>query len=341
MSLPSSFVEIQLAQAIGLDIGGTKISAAPLSEVQLNTMDLALMGHPLPGTQTLPTPTHTQAFLDNLVTIVKQCQEAGGNPKAPIGIASAGIVNHKSGEILGSTGNLPAVSYSPFPIAQLISERVGVPVHVENDANAAAYGEAKIGAAKGYQNVVMITLGTGVGCGLVVNGKLIRGAHFSAGEAGHMRISITNDRHCTCGRLGCWEIYASGTGLATTARRDLAELGKSDEVKALLAGKTLDEFGTHDLVAGFKAGHPLAIQLMDKWHFLIAVGLGSLMNVLDPEVVVIGGGMAKFVEIPRLKKYLDERVMGEMHKTPIAMAQLGNQAGLIGAACLALETYGS
>ena len=330
----------QMAQSIGLDIGGTKLCAAAIDLTGLSQMEqLPPIADLLPDTHKQPTPQTEDDFINAIVSLVQEVQVNGSSP-LPLGIASAGLANPNTGDIMGATGNLPAIQYSPFPLGSKVSKALeGLPVLLENDANAAAYGEYKLGAGKGYQNVVMITLGTGVGCGLIIDGKLHRGAHLSAGEAGHIRVSMTNDRRCTCGRIGCWEIYASGTGLAISGKREIVEVLHSDEAIDLLQGKDVDELTTHDIVAAYARNNELAVSLIDRWHALVASGLGSLMNVLDPEVVVIGGGMAKFVELPRLRKYLNERIMGVMQETPIKMAQLGNKAGMIGAAQLALERF--
>lgn len=330
--------------AIGIDIGGTKINAAILD---LHAVETRPPEAPIvykTAVHKKPTPASPDAFIETIAELVKACLQEGGfqDKTLPIGISTAGIVDPNKGEILGSTGNLKAISYHPFPIKRLVQEATGLPVHVENDANAAAYGEYWTGAARSqaYQNVIMITLGTGVGCGLILNGQLHRGRHFVAGEAGHIRISLTNDRRCTCGRIGCWEIYASGTGLATTGARELAEVAHSPEALNLLKGKDVDEITTHDIIAGVSEENPLARSLMKKWHFAVATGLGSLMNVLDPDVIVIGGGMASFIDQAMLRRFLDERVMGNMNQTPIRMAELGNNAGFVGAAQIAyLKTH--
>jgi glucokinase len=330
------------ALAIGVDIGGTKMSAALVDVSRGSEREGSRPVHLISERFQVPTPKTPETFVEAIAQLVRQCQAVAPVSMAgslPVGIASAGIINHKAGEILGSTGNLPAITYHPFPLGKLVSEKTGLPVHVENDANAAAYGEGFAGAARGIETYFMITLGTGVGCGLVIDGQLLRGRHFSAGEAGHIRISLTNDRRCTCGKIGCWEIYASGTGLAVTGRRELAEVLHSPDARDLLGDQDADEITTHAIIEGYQRGNRLAEQLVDKWHFFVATGLGSLMNTLDPDAVVIGGGMAKFVEPNRLKRYLHERVMGNIPQTPILMAELDNQAGFIGAAKLAHESF--
>ena len=317
---------------LGIDIGGTKIACSAITFHDDNTV-----------TYTTPrkvsTPTTANAFIDSLAASLSLVKKDLGVQEWPaIGISTAGVVDSVQGHILGATGNLKAVDRTPFPIGQLLATELGIDVsqiHVENDANAACYGEVSVGAATGYKNVVMVTLGTGVGGGIVVDGHLIRGAKFSAAEVGHMRISLTNDRACTCGRLGCWEAYASGTGLARTGRREIRELPHSLIAQDILQGKSVEELSTHDIIAAQIRGNTLAVQLMDKWHLHIATGLGNLMNVLDPDIVVIGGGMAQFVELPKLQDFLNERIMEPMATTPIVFAQLGNDAGMIGAAAMA------
>jgi glucokinase len=317
---------------LGIDIGGTKIACSAITFHEDGQYTYTTP-------RTVATPTTSNAFIDSMAsTLMLVMKDQGLNEFPAIGISTAGIVDSNAGQILGATGNLKAVDRNPFPISELLAKKLGIDadrIHVENDANAACYGEVAVGAAKGFKDVVMITLGTGVGGGLVIDGNLIRGGKFSAAEVGHMRISLTNDRACTCGRLGCWEAYASGTGLARTGRREIRELPHSDVALDILQGKAVEELTTHDIVAAHQRGNALALQLLDKWHLHIATGLGNLMNVLDPEVVVIGGGMAQFVEAAKLQDYLNERIMDPMRDTPIRFATLGNDAGMIGAAALA------
>lgn len=327
-------------RVLGLDIGGTKLAAAGFNVERLAQVDMAHVSESLERLAIAETPSVEGSFINRIVELLDHVRGDVPAQDTVVGISTAGIANPATGEILGSTGNLPAIARHPFPLAQQIEERLGCKVHIENDANAAAYGEYRIGAAKGANSVVMITLGTGVGGGIIINNQLLRGSHFSAGEVGHIRISLTNDRQCTCDRIGCWEIYASGTGLAMTIRREVAEMPSSPDAVDFMNGKALESLTTHDLMAAYKRGNRLADALMDKWHFLIAAGLGSLMNILDPDVCVIGGGLAQFVELDRLKNFLDVRAMDVMRETPIRLASLGNKAGMIGAAYLAMDRFG-
>jgi glucokinase len=317
--------------AIGIDIGGTKINAGRFDiEPQPATFGA------FDDIQSAPTPDQTEAFLGTLSTMINELSTRSDTPIHAVGIATAGIVDPNRGMILGATGNLPAVR-GPFNLSSAITQRTGKHVHVENDANAAAYGEYRAGAAQGYRDVLMVTLGTGVGGGLVQDGKIIEGAHFSGGEVGHIAISIGHDRQCTCGRWDCWEAYASGTGLANTARAILRENGLSPNARSILKGRAVEDVSTHDVIAALKEQNPLAREMMDQWHYHISVGLGNLLNVLDPEIVVVGGGMAQFLEYDLLRRFLQERLMVAVDSVRIVPAVLGNHAGMIGAAYLALE----
>jgi glucokinase len=264
--------------------------------------------------------------------------EAPNESVAAVGIATAGMVDSQEGAIIGSTGNLPAIK-GIVPLKRVLEDRLHLPVHVENDANAAAYGEMVAGGAKGFRTVLMVTLGTGVGTGIVVNGSMLRGAHYSAGESGHIALSLERQRACTCGRWDCWEAYASGPGLKQTADAMLEHAPKHHP-SPLKAKQMAEEYiSTHDIIAAFNEGDPLAKDMLDLWHSHIAVGLGSLINVLDPEVVVIGGGMAPFVDFNKLSDRTLERAMPK--SINIVPATLGNRAGILGAAFLALKETAS
>ena len=334
---------------LGVDVGGTKIAVALLL-IQPKAGDpspLSLQVEILHQQET-PTPKTSGAFIGAMSDLCQAMLKQGGldiTKPLPVGLSVAGCAQSTTGEMIGSTGNIPAMDEHPYPIVKRLSERLGwhhheAMFHLENDANAAAFGEVVAGAAKGKENVTMVTLGTGVGGGLVVNGRLLRGANFSGAEVGHMRISLSNDRLCPCGRLGCWEAYASGTGLASSLRRQLRERLHSAEAQALKGTKTLDELTTRDLMAAVEANNPLALQVLDEWHLHIATGLGNLLNILDSDVAVIGGGMARFVQLHRLASFLNERLISTpMLNTPVVLAELGNQAGFVGAGALAYQRF--
>lgn len=314
----------ETAVAVGLDIGGTKISAARVS-----------LAEGLVDFQKVPTPDQGKAFVSAIESLVKPLKTSGSQMPRCLGIASAGTINSETGEIFGATGNLPALR-DIGSLRDILQDHLEMPVYIENDANAAAYGEARLGAARGHADVLMITLGTGVGTGFLIHNTLVRGAHFSAGEGGHIAISMAKERLCTCGKWDCWEAYASGTGLAETAKRALRVAPNAESSQILsISDKRIDDVTTHDVIAALKAGDFIAQEVMDLWHYHIATGLGSLLNVLDPAITVVGGGMADFVDFPRLLELTRERSMYK--NIQIVPAQLGNKAGIMGAALLALE----
>jgi glucokinase len=326
----------QQVYTIGIDIGGTKMCGA-----------LVNGAYNLLNYHEIHTPKNPTDFLAALLELTNSLQTQALKEQSiivqSVGIATAGIVDSQKGRILGATGNLPGMQ-GLNQLRTLWSEYSTLPLHLENDANAAAYGELVAGAAKGCQDVLMITLGTGVGVGFVIEGRLVRGAHFSAGEGGHIAVSMAHDRLCTCGKWDCWETYASGTGLAETARRMLHSTPNAQYSKMVIdqAMGGIDAVTTHHVIAAWKAGDPLATEIMDAWHTHISVGLGSLINVLDPQRVVVGGGMAQFVNFTLLSQRTRQRMMLPkasalgLPDTEIVPALLDNRAGLVGAAALAV-----
>lgn len=338
MSASSPVQENQLlpraATAIGIDIGGTKINAARIEPNWKSVWNDA----PPSSLLNAPTPLDAGVFLDTLVDMIRVLSHE--QSVAAIGISTAGVVDSDQGRILGSTGNMPALWGLP-DLRERLTERLAAagvhqPVHIENDANAAAYGEWRCGAARGARNMFAITLGTGVGMGLVFDGKLYRGSHFYAGEGGHIAIDYHRRRQCTCGRWDCWEAFASGKGLQTTAERLVTAASESDRRE--FVERYCDKTGaitTYAVVAAKKDGNHLGLQVLDDWHHHIAVGLGSLINVIDPDMIVVGGGLAQFVDFNLLTERTRERTISGTFQ--LAPAKLGNYAGIVGAACLALE----
>jgi glucokinase len=217
-----------------------------------------------------------------------------------------------------------------------LEQRVQLPVHIENDANAAAYGEWRSGAAMGAQNMFAITLGTGVGMGIVFDQKMYRGSHFYAGEGGHIAISWHRERKCTCGRWDCWEAYASGTGLQKTAELEVEAASETARAEFISQDCPDGRVTTYAVIDAWKKKHPIGMKIMDDWHHHIAIGLGSLINVMDPDIIVVGGGLAQFVDFKLLQERTQERSISRDFK--LAPAKLGNYAGIVGAAYLALET---
>jgi glucokinase len=220
-----------------------------------------------------------------------------------------------------------------------VAEAVGLPVVVDNDANCAAWAEVVAGAGRGSSHVVLVTLGTGIGGGIVVDGRLQHGAHGFAGEPGHMVVDPTGPP-CPCGRHGCWERYASGSALAWLARQAAAR-GDAPGVLALAGGAVDDIRGEHVATAG-RLGDPAALAVFEELGRWLGLGVANLVNLLDPELVLVGGGLADVADLflDHAREVVAGQVMGSADRVPALLeaASLGSAAGAIGAALLAVPT---
>jgi glucokinase len=289
--------------AIGLDVGGTKIAAALVDESGAVVRQVRV-----------PTPLDPDGALDAMVGAIVELDAPG----APVGVGMAGFVGLDSSTVVLA----PNLGWRNEPLGRRLADRLAVPVRVENDANAAAWAEARFGAAAGRAAVVCVTVGTGVGGGVVTDGQLQRGGFGSAGEIGHLPV-VPDGRPCGCGQRGCLEQYASGTALVRAARR---ALGVPD-----LDGPAVTELA--------RRGDPAARALLGEIGTWLGVGLVALAAVLDPECFVIGGGVADAGEDllgPTRDSFLRRLPGGQQRVTAeVLAARLGNDAGIIGAADLA------
>lgn len=218
------------------------------------------------------------------------------------------------------------------PVARELSELTGLPAKAGNDANVAALGEAWKGAAAGSQNVIMVTLGTGVGGGIISDGKIVAGAHGAGGEIGHANICHDEKEACNCGNSGCLEQYASATGIVRLAKKALAE---SSEESAL---RNKENIEAKDVLDAFKAGDALAVRVMDEVGEKLGGALGIFAAVVDPDAIVIGGGVSKAGQplIDLIEKHYKKYAFSLCKDTPIVIASLGNDAGIYGAAKMVL-----
>lgn len=305
--------------AIGIDIGGTKISAAAVE-------NCTIKGEVL----TFKTPKTSIEILETIIKAI-ELLAAQYSVKA-IGIASAGTANLENSRIIGSTGNLPS-GYSELEFKKIIEEKFRIKTFVENDANAAAYAEYSCGAAKGHQNTITITLGTGIGGGIIVEGKLLRGKSGVASEVGHMQLSWRKERQCTCGEWDCWEAYASGTGYALNAQEMAQELPAFQT--SILKDKPAQELTTYDIISGLKKDDFFCRKVHERWENFVIMGLVSLINIFDPESIVLSGGMAQFIDFEKIEKTLNKRSV--ISQIKLLHAQHENNAGILGSAILALE----
>jgi len=285
--------------ALGIDIGGTKISYALIDNNGNIKSDI----------EKIKTPKTTEEITTALKNIILKYE----NEAEFIALATAGAVNNENTRVIGSTANLPK-GYKDIDFQSLSNKKI----FIENDANCAAWAEYKIGASKNSKNSIMLTLGTGVGGGIIVNGSLLKGKSGAAGEM-HFAMSRKKERKCTCGAWDCFEAYASGNGLRKTA----IETTKNENIT------------TYDVVEGAKAGEKACIEALEIWQNDIALGILGLTNLFDPDCFVLSGSMEKFVDTQKIENFVNNSLV----TTPVKIlhAKAGNYSGMIGAVLLGNE----
>lgn len=304
--------------ALGIDLGGTKIRAAAVRDNEIIT-----------ESKQIPTPEGREAIIEGLIELINMFRT---DVLAGVGIATAGIVNGDTGEIIGSTGNLPG--WSGTKLKTVMESRTLLPVHVENDANAAGYAEARVHGLKSKRCVVTVTLGTGIGGGIVLHGRLFRGSNWAAGEIGHIKIAMDNKRLCTCGLFDCWEAYGSGRGLVQTAR-ELLE-GVSDSQTPLASRD--NELTTHAIFAASSEGDIMAQKIVERWHEHVSHGLVNIAHILNPDCFVITGGLSEFIDFRLLEDMVADRCLPRVGESiEIRQSALKGQAGIIGAAQFVID----
>jgi len=287
-----------MKKALALDIGGTKIYSAIIDE----------LGNILSEVQ----KHSTDKTLESLHSTIRKIIAEYENEVDVIAIATAGAVANDNKKILGSTGNLPKGYH--LTNFQSFSQK---PVFIENDANAAAWAEHVIGAGKGYPYCIMLTLGTGVGGGIILDNKLYKGKSGAAGEM-HFKMYSDKRRKCTCGAWDCFESYASGTGLKLTAE----EISGDKDIT------------TYDVINGLKSQDLMMAKIFERWQDDIINGTIGLANIFDPDCIVFSGSMAEFIDTQKIQ----DAVNAEIVTQPIVVkkGQAGNYSGMIGVALLAL-----
>ncbi|MGI8695413.1 MAG: ROK family glucokinase [Mycobacteriales bacterium] len=308
--------------AVGVDIGGTKVAAGVVDETG-NIVEVVRR----------PTPTRVVRQTEDVITEVVADLRSRHEVVA-VGIGAAGWIASDRATVLFS----PHLAWRNEPLRDALSERVGLPVTVENDANAAAWAEYRFGAAVDEPVVVCITLGTGIGGGLVVAGTLFRGAWGVAGEWGHMCVE-PGGRRCACGNRGCWEMYASGTALARDAR-EMAEISPvAAERMRQLAGGRIDALTGNEVRIAAGEGDPGAADIFGAMGRRLGQGIASLAAILDPSCFVLGGGVSEAGDLllRPARTAFGESLTGRGFRpmARVEIARFGALAGLVGAADLA------
>ena len=311
---------------IGVDLGGTNIAVGLIND------EYEIIARA--GTKTnIPRPAE-EIFAD-IVKCAKEAVAKAGiemSEVASIGIGTPGSCDKKNGVILYANN----LYFDNVPAAELVNKELpGIPVYIENDANCAALGEALAGSGKGKKSFIAVTLGTGVGSGIVLDGQVLTGCNDAGGELGHMVIKFDGEP-CNCGRIGCWERYASATALVNQTKAAMLE--HKDSVMWQLASGDVENAGGRTAFDAMRIGDKWGTAVVENYIRYIAIGTTNIVNIFQPEMICFGGGICN--EGETLLAPIREHVARERYskkqavQTEICRATLGNDAGIIGAACL-------
>ncbi len=306
---------------IGIDVGGTKISGALVDE----------KGKVVADARRVSPATHADRIEEAIVDLVEELRSS--RTVEAVGVAAAGFIDKQRATVMFA----PNLAWRQVPLREHLEDKLGLPVVIENDANAAAWGEFTFGAGKDTDDLLLVTVGTGIGGGVVLDGELMRGAFGVAAEIGHLRV-VPGGRACGCGNLGCWETYGSGSALVRQAREQL-------RAGSLLARDLLDRAdGNIDAVTGpmitdsARDGDRFAIEQLDVLGQWLGEGIASLVAVLDPATVAIGGGVSEAGDLllDPIRDAFATQLTGRGYRpvAEIRLAELGNRAGQLGAADL-------
>ncbi len=316
-----------MSATIGLDIGGTKIAGGLVSP----TGTILARGRRV-------TPAHDpDRIAVEVADLVRELSD--GAEVTGVGVACAGFIDATGSTVLFA----PNLAWRDEPLKRRLQATIDLPVIIDNDANAAAWGEFRFGAARDVDDMVLITVGTGIGGGVVTGGHLLRGAYGIAAELGHMRV-VPDGIRCGCGNRGCWEMYASGNALVREAR-ELVRSGTphAARLSELCAGDP-DKLSGLDITSAAAQGDPAAVELLADLGRWIGEGAASVTAILDPELIVLGGGVADAgaLLLDPAQAAFRRQLTGRGHRPEarFAVASLGNDAGIIGAAALVAEAVG-
>ncbi len=310
---------------LGIDLGGTNIVAGVVNE-----------NYEIIATAKCKTacPRPSEEIVDDMAAVALQAVEKAGLKIEDIdsaGVGSPGAIDSENGVVVYSNN----IDFFDLPLGELLKEKTGIDFFIDNDANAAAYGEFIAGAGRGTKDFVMITLGTGVGGGIIIDKKIYSGANGAGAELGHTVIEM-NGQACSCGRFGCWEAYASATALIRQTRQ--AMIKYPNTLMWELAKGDINNVNGLTAFDAMRQGDEIGKQVVDKYIYYIAVGAANCINIFQPEIFCIGGGISK--EGDNLILPLEKIIEGENYarniseKVQLRTAVLGNDAGIIGAAYL-------
>ncbi len=262
------------------------------------------------------------------------CEDAGERPAAA-GVGFGGPVDVRSGRVRTS---FLRSGWEGLPLGEMLADRLGMPTWLANDADAAGLGEARFGAGRGCKSILYVNVGTGIGGAIVIGGQLHVGATSSAGEIGHLVLK-PDGPECQCGKTGCLQALSSGPAIARLARERL----RTGESGSLLAGTEIDEVTGHAVGEAARDGDPLAVDVIEEAAGWLGLGLANAAHLLDPELIVIGGGVAGLGPLlfDPLREAYRSHIFGPATQTPVVPAELGYDAGVIGAATVAMVGAGA
>ena len=314
--------------AIGVDVGGTKVAAGVVDE---QGRILAKLKRSTPAAS----PARTEQAIADVVT--ELLAEVPPDQITAIGLGAAGFVDSARSTMLFA----PNLAWRDEPLKQRVEERLGREVVVENDANASAWAEARFGAARGYRDVMLVAVGTGIGASIIIGGELYRGRWGIAGEPGHVRV-VPDGRLCGCGNRGCWEQYSSGSALVAEAR-EFARRTPEGAMRLLqLGGGRPEGISGPEITRAATEGDPAALRCFQTVGGWLGQGLADLAAILDPACFVIGGGVSEAGDLllDPARAAFERALTGRGYRpfAEIKVAQLGQDAGIVGAADLARQT---
>ena len=312
---------------LGIDLGGTNIVAGVVDKKYKIVAKASCK---------TAVPRPESEICDSMAEVAKEAVEKAKltmDDIESVGIGVPGAVNPKTG-VIEYSANL---FFHNWEVVEMMEERLGKKVHIENDANAAALGEYLAGSAKGARNAVAITLGTGVGGGIIIDGKIYSGSNFAGAELGHMVI-VKDGKECACGRRGCWETYASATGLINLTKQKILSEKLEFSYMLKLCDGDINKVNGRTAFDAMRDGDPTAKSVVEEYISYLSCGLVNIINIFQPDVLCIGGGISNegenllgpvrsYVERERYTKHNDKQ-------TVICKCTLGNDAGIIGAAYL-------
>ena len=315
---------------VGLDVGGTTMKAAVVDDAGKACLSA-----------TLPTEAYKgqEHGLSQMAACIRQAIAAAGKTEkdiAGIGVATPGTMDIPAGIILDPPNLKP---WQNVPVRQWIFDTFRIPTAFQNDANAAAFGEYWVGAGRDVKSMVMFTLGTGIGGGVILDDKVLEGQHSHGAEVGHMKIDLGKNRRCGCGRWGCLEAFASATSVVKRAQEAVRDV-KGPSVLRDLLQTTDEELPAKVVFQAAARGDEIAKKVVEDTAYYLAVGAMNLMHLIDPDMIVFAGGMTAAGEpfLTRIRHYIHELAFPVLAaKTIVRYAQLGSDAGIIGAAACARQ----